>query len=156
MSRRTDYFDDPAAPHPNSIVPAASAIVRDQDGAILLQQRRDNDLWALPGGAMEPGESIQDTAVREVGEETGFQVRLTGLIGIYSDPRHVIAYDDGEVRQEFNVCFAAIITGGKAAVSGESHQLAFVSPGELTRYPMHPTTRRRIDDYLEKHSPTPN
>jgi ADP-ribose pyrophosphatase YjhB (NUDIX family) len=53
---RTDYFNDPYAPKANSIVPAASAIVVSDEGKILLHRRSDNDLWALPGGAMEIGE----------------------------------------------------------------------------------------------------
>jgi len=79
---RTDYYDDPNAPTANSIVPAASAIVTDDAGWILLPRRRDNDLWALPGGAMTIGESVVDTAIREVAEETGLQVEVERLVGI--------------------------------------------------------------------------
>ncbi len=52
MGRR-DFYDDPNAPEPNSLVPAASAIVLDDDGRILLHRRQDNEMWALPGGKME-------------------------------------------------------------------------------------------------------
>src|SRR3954471_14585046 len=103
---RVDYYDDPDAPAANSLVPAASAIVVDEAGRILLHRRRDNEMWALPGGVMELGESIAECAVREVREETGLEVEITGIVGIYSDPKHVFAYADGEVRQEFSVCFA--------------------------------------------------
>ena len=54
MGRR-DYYDDPAAPKANSLVPAASAVVIDHDGRIVLQRRRDTEMWALPGGVMELG-----------------------------------------------------------------------------------------------------
>ena len=54
---RTDYLNDPNAPQINRIVPSASTIVMNQEGKILLQHRRDNHLWALPGGAMEIGET---------------------------------------------------------------------------------------------------
>jgi hypothetical protein len=63
---RVDYYDDPDAPKANSLVPAASAIVTDEDGRILLHRRRDNDMWALPGGVMEIGESLGECVVREV------------------------------------------------------------------------------------------
>ncbi|GAA3123692.1 NUDIX domain-containing protein [Streptomyces echinatus] len=112
---RTEYYDDPAAPEPNSMVVAASAVVTDDEGRVLLQRRRDNDLWALPGGGMEMTDSLPGTAVREVKEETGLDVEITGLVGTYTDPRHVIAYSDGEVRRQFNVCFTARVVCGVAA-----------------------------------------
>jgi len=71
---RTDYYNDPDAPPANSVVPSTTAVVTDDQDRIVLIRRRDNDLWALPGGGMELGESIVDTAVREVKEETGLDV----------------------------------------------------------------------------------
>lgn len=82
---RTEYYDDPDAPKPNSLVVAASAVVTDEEGRILLQRRRDNDLWALPGGGMEMTDSLPGAAVREVKEETGLDVEITGLVGTYTD-----------------------------------------------------------------------
>ena len=73
---RTEYFDDPNAPAPNVIVAAASAVVVSADHKILLQKRIDNDLWSLPGGAMELGESIVQTTIREVKEESGLHAEL--------------------------------------------------------------------------------
>jgi 8-oxo-dGTP pyrophosphatase MutT (NUDIX family) len=96
---RREYFDDPTAPRPNSLVPAASGVVVDDQGRILLHRRADTGFWALPGGAMDLGESIAQTIVREVKEETGLDIEPVRLVGIYSDPRHVIAYTDGEIRQ---------------------------------------------------------
>ncbi|MFE3503238.1 Scr1 family TA system antitoxin-like transcriptional regulator [Kitasatospora sp. NPDC059160] len=63
---RTEYYDDPDAPEPNRLVVAASAVVTDAEGRILLQRRTDNGLYALPGGTMDLGESLPGTAVREV------------------------------------------------------------------------------------------
>src|SRR5207253_8103307 len=97
MPQRVEYFDDPSAPKPNSLVVAVSAVITDENGYILLQRRTDNDLWGLPGGGMDLGESIGQAVVRETKEETGLDVEPTGLVGIYSDPGHVIAYADGEV-----------------------------------------------------------
>src|SRR5262245_28983808 len=98
---RVDYYQDPAAPPANSIVVGVTAVVLNDAGQLLMIRRTDNDLYAIPGGAQEIGETISQTVVREVGEETGIEVEVTGLIGIYSDPDHVIAFTDGEVRQEF-------------------------------------------------------
>jgi 8-oxo-dGTP pyrophosphatase MutT (NUDIX family) len=151
---RTEYYDDPNAPEPNSLVVAASAVVTDEQGRILLQRRRDNDLWALPGGGMDMGDSLPGCAVREVKEETGYDIEITGLVGTYTDPRHVIAYSDGEVRRQFNICFRARIVGGELTVSEESTEVRFVDPSHLDDLPMHHTQRLRLRHFLEN-SPTP-
>ena len=116
MNNRIDYYDDPHAPKAKSIVPAASAIVTNDDGNILLQRRTDNGLWGLPGGAMEIGESIGETIVREVKEETGLEVVPKSIVGVYSNPKHVIAYSNGEVRQQFSLFRVHRYWGG---VTGE-------------------------------------
>ncbi|PWI45872.1 NUDIX domain-containing protein [Streptomyces sp. ICBB 8177] len=146
---RTEYYDDSAAPKPNSLVVAASAVVTDEAGRILLQRREDSGLWALPGGGMEMGDSLPGAAVREVKEETALDIEITGLVGTYTDPRHVIAYSDGEVRRQFNVCFTARVTGGALAVSDESTELRFVAPDDLAVLPMHHTQRLRLRHYQE-------
>ncbi|MER8028068.1 NUDIX domain-containing protein [Streptomyces bauhiniae] len=149
MSRRTEYYDDPDAPVPNSLVVAASAVVIDGEGRVLLQRRRDSGLWALPGGGMEMADSLPGAAVREVKEETGLEVEVTGLVGTYTDPRHVIAYSDGEVRRQFNVCLRARLVGGELAVSDESTELRWVAPGEIAELPMHHTQRLRLRHAIE-------
>jgi 8-oxo-dGTP pyrophosphatase MutT (NUDIX family) len=151
MGRR-QYFDDPDAPRPTTIAPAASVAVRNPGGELLLEWRRDNGLWTLPGGTMEVGERLTETAVREVREETGIDVEITGIVGIYSDPRHVIAYDDGEVRQQFNVCFAARPIGGILHTSEESRAVRWVPVGELADIPIHDSIRLRITHALSYRS----
>jgi ADP-ribose pyrophosphatase YjhB (NUDIX family) len=152
MSRR-DFHNDPAAPPANSLVPAASVVVVDDQNHILLHRRSDNGQWALPGGVMEIGESIADCARREVREETGLEVELLGIVGIYSDPGHVFAYDDGEVRQEFSICFSARPTGGSLAVSHESHDVRFFDSSDIPELPMVDSIRLRITDYLRQAEP---
>jgi 8-oxo-dGTP pyrophosphatase MutT (NUDIX family) len=152
MGRR-DYYDDPGAPKANSLVPAASAIVVDDAGHLLLHRRQDNNMWALPGGKMELGESLAECAVREVKEETGLDIEVDGIVGIYTDPKHVFAYDDGEVRQEFSICFEARIVGGSLGVSDESFEVAFHRPETVKQLPMIESIRLRIDDYLSGQMP---
>jgi ADP-ribose pyrophosphatase YjhB (NUDIX family) len=148
--RRVEHFNDPDAPAANSLVPAASAVVVDQDGRILLHRRSDNRLWSIPGGAMEVGERIADTVVREVKEETGLEVEPERVVGIYSNPQHVVEYADGEVRQQFSVCFACRVVGGELAVSDESLEVGFFTPGEIEDMPVQESIRLRIGHYLER------
>lgn len=147
---RTEHYNDPSAPVANSIVPAVTVVVANDAGEILLQKRADNGLWALPGGAMDIGESIADTVVREVKEETGLDVEPTGIVGIYTNPHHVMEYSNGEVRQQFSICFTARIRGGSLAISDESTDLRFVAPNDLDDLDIHDSIRLRIDHFLEK------
>lgn len=146
---RVEYYDDPAAPTPNSTVVAASAVVVNERGDILMQRRADSGYWALPGGAMEMDESLPQTAVREVKEETGYDVEVTGLVGTYTDPRHIIAYSDGEVRRQFNVCFTARPVAGDLRVSDESTEVRWVPPDELDQLRLHHTQQLRLQHYLQ-------
>ena len=145
---RIEHYDDPNAPKPNSLVPAASAVVTNEHGEILMQQRVDNNFWALPGGTMDFGETIVHTAEREVHEETGLDVRVDGIVGTFSDPRHIIEYSDGEVRQQFNICFHAILMGGQLRSSAESTEVRWIPPEQLKELEMHHTTRRRLEHFL--------
>jgi 8-oxo-dGTP pyrophosphatase MutT (NUDIX family) len=145
---RVDYYHDPSAPNANSLVVGSSAVVADAEGRILLQRRSDSGNWALPGGAMDIGETFAQSAIREVKEETGFDVRIDRIIGIYSDPGHVFSYDDGEVRQEFSICLECTIVGGEPQVSSESTAVEFFPAADLTNLHMHESIRIRISDYL--------
>jgi ADP-ribose pyrophosphatase YjhB (NUDIX family) len=152
---RTEHYDDPNAPKPNSLVPAASAIVTNERGEILMQRRVDNNFWALPGGTMDFGETIVQTAEREVREETGLDVRVDGIIGTFSDPRHIIEYSDGEVRQQFNICFHASLVGGDLRASEESTEVRWIPRDELEQLEIHRTTRQRLKQFLQ-HPGTPH
>lgn len=154
MGTKIDWLDDPNAPEANSLVPAANALVVNEAGEILLIQRSDNGLWALPGGAMDLGETIEETAVRETLEETAVDIEITGLVGIYTDPAHRIEYtSNGEVRQEFAVVFSAKPIGGSATTSDEAKQAAWVAPDDIDSLSMHPSMKLRIQHHLEDVTP---
>ena len=145
---KRDYYDDPGAPKANTIVPAVTAIVINNSNELLMIERSDNGYWAVPGGAQDIGESVIDAVKREVAEETGIVVEVVYLTGIYSDPRHVIAYDNGEVRQEFSLCFRAKPVGGSLRMSAEATKVQWVSPEQLDSLKIHPSMRLRIDHGL--------
>lgn len=146
---RTDYYNDPSAPKANSLKPATSAIVTNSNGEILLQHRVDNSQWGLPGGTMEPGESIAQCLTREVKEETGLDVQPAYLIGLYSDPAYVVGYTDGEVRQQFSMCFYCTLLGGTLRGSDESSEVGFYSVQDIDALHLSPAIRLRIEHYLE-------
>ncbi|RSM58966.1 NUDIX hydrolase [Amycolatopsis sp. WAC 01376] len=153
---RVDYFDDPNAPAANSVVPSVTVVVRDDAGRLLLIHKIDNDLWALPGGGHDAGERITDTAVREVKEETGVDVEILRLVGTYTDPRHVMAYDDGEVRQQFSLCFEGRWLGGTPREDGtETKAARWIAPDEMTQLNIHPSMRLRINHALDESRTSP-
>lgn len=147
---RIDYVNDPLAPAANSVVPSVVAVVVDAGQRVLLIRKTDNRLWALPGGGHELGESIADTVVREVKEETGYDVDVETITGIYTNPHHVMAYDDGEVRQQFSIAFKARLVGGEAQTSSESSEVVWLSPDEIAKLDMHPSMRMRLKHALER------
>lgn len=147
---RKEYYDDPDAPTPNSLVPAATVFVQDGEGRVLLVQRSDNGLWALPGGVMEFGETLSSCAERETREETGYEVRVVDVIGIYSDPKHIIEYEDGEVRQQFAIGFRGELVDGVLATSDETPRTGWFSPDEVAQLSMHDSSRLRVSHGLAR------
>jgi ADP-ribose pyrophosphatase YjhB (NUDIX family) len=147
---RIDYIDDPHAPAINSVVPSVVAIVQDDQGRVLMVHKTDNDLWALPGGGHDPGESIAHTVVREVKEETGYDVEVEAITGVYTNPNHVMAYDDGEVRQQFSIAFRARLVGGERRTSSESKEVEWLTPAEIDQRNVHPSMRLRLEHALDR------
>lgn len=150
MSKRIDYYDDPNAPAANSMVPSVNVVIENDAGDILLIERSDNGNWALPGGAIDLGESMSQAGVRETKEETGIDCEILDVVGIYTDPKHIILYtSNGEARQEFSILLRARATGGKPTPSSESTKVHWVRQSELSSLQMDRTMRRRIEHYLE-------
>jgi ADP-ribose pyrophosphatase YjhB (NUDIX family) len=131
-----------------AIRPSVSAVIL-RAGRLLLQQRADSGQWGLPGGSVEIGETVTTAVTREVWEETGFEVRVGRLIGVYSDPHfQIVRYPDGRVWHYVNLCFAAEVTGGEARLApGETLAVDWFPPEALpaTLVSLH---RRRIEDAL--------
>jgi len=132
------------------IRPGAAAVILTDEG-VLLQRRSDNGRWGLPGGGVEPGESVSAAVVREVFEETGLDVEPVRLIGVYSDPANhqVVTYPDGNVIHYVSTVFECRIVGGTLTCGDESLELAFFDPEALPAEVL-PIARVRIRDALER------
>lgn len=105
--------------HTKVISTGATALIRDEHGRVLLQQRRDFGMWGLPGGAQELGESIEQTLVREVREEVGLVVEPARLLGVRSSPEFDVTFPNGDEIQPYAVLFECAIVGGDLKKDGD-------------------------------------
>jgi 8-oxo-dGTP diphosphatase len=106
--------------HIEKAMVAADIIIEFEDGSIVLIKRAYEpykDQWALPGGIMDPDESIEETAVREAKEETGLDVEIIKLVGVYSKPGR-----DSRGRS-VSVCYAANVTGGELKADTDAKEI---------------------------------
>jgi 8-oxo-dGTP pyrophosphatase MutT (NUDIX family) len=105
-----------------------SAVIFDPDREkVLLTQRTDNGQWCLPGGRVEPGESVAEACIREVFEETGLQIQIVSLIGVYSDPNKLVIYPDGNKVHIIALSFEANTIGGELGGSNETTAWGYFS-----------------------------
>jgi 8-oxo-dGTP pyrophosphatase MutT (NUDIX family) len=150
---RVEYWNDPAAPKPNSLVPACGILAVDDLGRVLLQRRRDTGQWAIPMGKQELGETPSQCAIRETQEETGVLTEITGILGVYSDPGHIVAYTDGEIRQEWELILLGRPVSGSPAVNDEASDVRWVAVADLESLDIHPTQWRQLRDWLNGSGP---
>lgn len=112
--------------HRPLILPGAAVLALDPDGRILLQRRTDSGLWGTPGGMMEPGESIEETARRELREETGLEAGSLVLHGVVSGSGHFHRYPNGDEVYNLTVVFVAPKPAGTPRADGaEGSELRF-------------------------------
>ena len=122
-------------------------IIQNDDGQILLEKRSDCGLWGLPGGRIEPGESIATAALREVKEETGLDIKIIRLLGVYSGPHdRIVTYPDNVV-QLVDVILLATAISGVLTCSSESEALEFFRLGALPQEIV-PPAREPIADLV--------
>jgi ADP-ribose pyrophosphatase YjhB (NUDIX family) len=141
----TTYY----AKDPTEVRVSVSAVVRrrGEPDRILLMRRSDNAHWGLPGGYVEPGESVESAAQREVREETGYEIEVGRLVGVYSDPRtQVIDYGDGRRVHAINLCFEAVAgTQRELGTPDETLELGFFASDALPQ-PFVPIHAIRVSD----------
>jgi ADP-ribose pyrophosphatase YjhB (NUDIX family) len=130
------------------ILPGAAVIVRDSQDRILLLARADTGGWGLPGGFMEPGESLEETGRREVFEETGLRIGDMTLLGAFSGTEQFFRYPNGD--QVFNVTavYTSVARGGQMTVDQrEATEARFFSTADLPNDIIAPEVPI-IDQYL--------
>ena len=115
---------------------------------LLLTRRSDNGQWCLPGGHVDPGETVEESCVREVLEETGLRVRMKRLIGVYSSPDRVVDYGDGNRYQIVSLSFEAEVEGGTLSTSSETTASGFYSLEKIGGMDLMEHHRERIADAL--------
>ncbi|TLS38734.1 NUDIX domain-containing protein [Pseudalkalibacillus caeni] len=146
---RLDFTNKNDAPAVNSIRPAAAVGIVNENEEILLLERRDSGKWTMPGGTLEIGEDLKTCAIREVQEELGYTVEVTDFIGTYTNPEHIIAYSDGEVRQEFAILYKGTIKSGNPRIDDESTAYKWIKLEKATELPMAESQKQRILDVID-------
>jgi 8-oxo-dGTP diphosphatase len=142
---RSVHFHDPDAPPATTVTPSVFVAVHDEQGRILLVQRCDSGAWEFPGGRMDVGETAIAAAVRETAEEAGLRVRITGLVGLFSDPAFVIRAVDGDIRQPFVVCFHGVAEWGSPRPDKiETVDAGWFEPEQVEAMTLEPGARRWI------------
>lgn len=119
----------------------AFAIIVDDEHRVLLCHRRDMDMWNLPGGRVESGETPWEAVVREVREETGFEVTVQRLHGVYVKPE----------RDDIVFSFACAIAGGMVTLNDEADRIEWFARDDLPTNTS-PKLRERIRDALTRPS----
>ncbi|MGB6780375.1 NUDIX domain-containing protein [Planococcus sp. 11815] len=135
----------------NLLMTVGCGIILEKDGQILLQHRKDRDVWGIPGGVMEPGETFLETAVRETHEETGLHAENLQLFGLYSGAEGYAEYQNGDQVYSVQIIFHTQEFSGELMQEGEeSHEHRFFSPDELPKINSH--QERFVMDWVNKGS----
>ncbi|MCY9514136.1 HAD-IIA family hydrolase [Paenibacillus apiarius] len=117
---RLEPWTAPAFPWPDDIKPGVAGIIMDERRRVLLMKRADNGCWGIPSGHVELGETVEEAIVREIAEETGLNVKVTRLIGVYSHPdSQVFSYPNGKVSHFVTTYFRCEVAGGTLVREGD-------------------------------------
>ena len=130
-------------------VGASSIIFDESRGRILLTKRTDNGRWCLPGGGMDPGESVEEACIREAYEETGLRVKVSRLVGVYTSPDLVIEYADGNIFHPVSLSFEVEITGLSLLLSAETTEVGYFTIEDVKTMDLMDHHRARIQDALQ-------
>ncbi len=111
----------------------SAVLFHDNHQTVLLTRRTDNGQWCLPGGMIDPGESVTEGCEREFFEETGLNVRVIRLTGVYSNPNRLTIYPDGNKAFVIVLNFEVEEVGGKLRISDETTDAQFFPVAEAVQ-----------------------
>lgn len=112
----------------------AGAIIRNSRGEVLIMQRADDGSWDIPTGSAEPGETPVEVCQREVREETGLDVRVTGIAGVVGGRLFRHEYSNGDRIEGWAAIFDCEVTGGRLrSLDGEASAFRYVDPDDMPR-----------------------
>lgn len=148
------YNKEKKAPQSNQpIQPGACSVILNKKKQIFLHKRADSELWALPGGVMESGESISSCCLREAKEETDLKIKIKKLIGVYTSPDCVFEWSDkkkSKVWQIFVVAFLSFVENDKFILNKESSEAGWFFEEEIGKMKTFPFVKEAIRDGLYK------
>lgn len=129
--------------HEQLLLPSSAVLPVDREGRILLAWHTGTtDGWATVGGAVDPGESPAEAAIREAREEIGVEIRLGRLLDVVGGPDYVVTYPNGDVTAYVTAAYeASIVDGDPAPADGELSEVAWFTRGELQTIPLSRFTR---------------
>jgi ADP-ribose pyrophosphatase YjhB (NUDIX family) len=119
---------------------------------VLLTRRSDNGMWCLPGGMVEAGETVSETCIREMREETSLEVRIVRLSGVYSNPDQLVVYPDGNKAHIIVLNFEVVKVGGSLSLSEETTEIRFFPIKEAAGMDLFHGHRQHLQDVLEGQS----
>jgi 8-oxo-dGTP diphosphatase len=123
---------------PKLVVVALVFVVKD-DAVLLVKQNYGKRYWSLPGGMVESGESVDQAAIREVKEETGLDIRVKRVVGLYSKPS----------KDALAITFEGEVTSGNLKPSNEISDCRYFQFDRLPQ-PVRDHLRDRINDFRRK------
>lgn len=116
------------------LLPSVMGVIYDAQSRVLLVRQTADGLWSTPGGVIEPDETPVMAVVREVHEETGLEVAIVRLLGVYGGPTFVVDYPNGDRSQYVSAIFECAVRGGSLAPDGdETDGLTYAGPNEIDR-----------------------
>lgn len=121
------------------LLPSVMGVIYDSQSRVLLVRQATDKLWSTPGGVIEPDETPATAVVREVLEETGLNVAIVRLMGVFGGPAFVVDYPNGDRSQYVSTIFECAVRGGSAAPDGEeTDALTYAGPDVVGRIACQP------------------